>query len=311
MEELQKYSRKKFIKQIGLASGAFALSSIPADLLASAGTTKITILHTNDTHSRIDPFPASDPKFGGMGGVARRMQLIHKIRLEEKNVLLLDSGDIFQGTPYFNFYGGELEIKLMSAMKYDASTMGNHDFDAGLEGFAKQLPHASFPFLCSNYDFKNTILAGKTKNYTIIEKGDVRIGIFGVGIELEGLVDEKCFEKTIYNDPLSIANSIAKKLKEEEKCTLVICLSHLGYRYDGSKKISDAVLAEQSENIDLILGGHTHTFLDKPEELKNLKGKKVLVAQTGFGGIRLGRIDFFIDKKTGKFSHENNTVKIS
>jgi 5'-nucleotidase len=311
MEELQNYNRRKFLKQISLAGGALALSSVPSDLFASNPTTKITILHTNDTHSRIDPFPASDPKFGGMGGVARRMQLINKIRSEEKNVILLDSGDIFQGTPYFNYYGGELEIKLMSAMKYDASTMGNHDFDGGIEGFAKQLPHATFPFLCSNYDFSNTILAGKTQSYKIIEKDKIRIGVFGLGIELEGLVDEKCYGKTVYKNPLDVANLIAKNLKENEMCDIVICLSHLGYRYEGTKKVSDAVLAEQSENIDLILGGHTHTFLDEPVEFKNLKGAKVLVAQTGFGGIRLGRIDFFIERKNGKISHKNSTVKIS
>ena len=311
MEEFQKHNRRNFIKQIGLAGGALALTGIPNDLLAAAGQTKITILHTNDTHSRIDPFPESDPKFGGMGGVARRMQLINKIRLEEKNVLLFDSGDIFQGTPYFNFYGGELEIKLMSAMKYDAATMGNHDFDAGINGFAKQLAHAKFPFLCSNYDFSKTVLAGKTQDYTIIEKENIRIGIFGLGIELQGLVDEKCFEKTMHKNPLDTANIIAKNLKENQKCDIIICLSHLGYRYDGSRKISDAVLAEQSDNIDLILGGHTHTFLDEPVTFKNLKGNKVLVAQTGFGGIRLGRIDFLIEKKSGKISHKNRTVKIS
>jgi 5'-nucleotidase len=311
MEEFQKYNRRNFIKQIGLAGGALALTSIPNDLLAAAGQTKITILHTNDTHSRIDPFPASDPKFGGMGGVARRMQLINKIRSEEKNVLLFDSGDIFQGTPYFNYYGGELEIKLMSAMKYDAATMGNHDFDGGINGFAKQLPHAKFPFLCSNYDFSKTVLAGKTQYYTIIEKENIRIGVFGLGIELQGLVDEKCFEKTMHKNPLDTANVIAKNLKDNEKCDIIICLSHLGYRYDGSRKVSDAVLAEQSDNIDLILGGHTHTFLDDPVAFKNLKGNKVLVAQTGFGGIRLGRIDFLIEKKSGKISHKNSTVKIS
>lgn len=311
MEEYQKFNRRNFIRQIGLAGGALALYGFPTDLMAGTGHTKITVLHTNDTHSRIDPFPASDPKFGGMGGVARRMQLINKIRSEEKNVLLLDSGDIFQGTPYFNYYGGELEIKLMSAMKYDAATMGNHDFDAGIEGFAKQLPNAAFPFLCSNYDFSKTILAGKTQNYKIIEKENIRIGLFGVGIELQGLVDEKCYGKTVYKNPLDTANIIAKNLKENENCQLVICLSHLGYRYDGSRKVSDAVLAEQSDNIDLILGGHTHTFLDEPVAFKNLKGNKVLVAQTGFGGIRLGRIDFLIEKKSGKISHKNSTVKIS
>jgi 5'-nucleotidase len=311
MEEFQKYNRRKFITQMGLAGGALALSSIPADLIASSGLTKITILHTNDTHSRIDPFPVSDPKFGGMGGVARRMQLINKIRSEEKNVLLFDSGDIFQGTPYFNYYGGELEIKLMSAMKYDAATMGNHDFDAGIDGFNKQLPHATFPFLCSNYDFSKTVLAGKTQSYKIIEKENIRIGIFGLGIELQGLVDEKCYGKTIHKNPLDTANLIAKNLKENEKCDIIICLSHLGYRYEGSKKASDAVLAEQTVNIDLILGGHTHTFLDEPVAYKNLKGNKVLVAQSGFGGIRLGRIDFLIEKKSGKILNKNSTVKIS
>jgi 5'-nucleotidase len=246
-----------------------------------------------------------------MGGVAKRMQLINKIRSEENNVLLFDSGDIFQGTPYFNYYGGELEIKLMSAMKYDAATMGNHDFDAGIDGFNKQLPHATFPFLCSNYDFSKTVLAGKTQSYKIIEKENIRIGIFGLGIELQGLVDEKCFEKTIHKNPLDIANLIAKNLKENEKCDIIICLSHLGYRYEGSKKVSDAVLAEQTVNIDLILGGHTHTFLDEPVAYKNLKGNKVLVAQSGFGGIRLGRIDFLIEKKSGKILNKNSTVKIS
>jgi 5'-nucleotidase len=311
MEEFQKYNRRKFITQMGLAGGALALSSVPSDLLASTGLTKITILHTNDTHSRIDPFPVSDPKFGGMGGVAKRMQLINKIRSEEKNVLLFDSGDIFQGTPYFNYYGGELEIKLMSAMKYDAATMGNHDFDAGIDGFNKQLPHATFPFLCSNYDFSKTVLAGKTQSYKIIEKENIRIGIFGLGIELQGLVDEKCYGKTIHKNPLDTANLIAKNLKENEKCDIIICLSHLGYRYEGSKKASDAVLAEQTVNIDLILGGHTHTFLDEPVAYKNLKGNKVLVAQSGFGGIRLGRIDFLIEKKSGKILNKNSTVKIS
>jgi 5'-nucleotidase len=199
----------------------------------------------------------------------------------------------------------------MSAMKYDAATMGNHDFDAGINGFAKQLPHAKFPFLCSNYDFSKTVLAGKTQDYTIIEKENIRIGIFGLGIELQGLVDEKCFEKTMHKNPLDTANIIAKNLKENQKCDIIICLSHLGYRYDGSRKVSDAVLAEQSDNIDLILGGHTHTFLDEPVTFKNLKGNKVLVAQTGFGGIRLGRIDFLIEKKSGKISHKNRTVKIS
>ena len=149
--------RRDFISRVAGGAAALGLSSVPFDILARNEIIKLTILHTNDVHSHIDPFPMNDPKYPGMGGVAQRAAIIDKIRAEEKNVLLLDSGDIFQGTPYFNLYGGELEMKLMSKMQYDASTVGNHDFDNGLDGLAKQLPHASFPFLCSNYDFTGMI----------------------------------------------------------------------------------------------------------------------------------------------------------
>jgi 5'-nucleotidase len=178
MEGSQNYNRRKFIGDVAKATACIGLAGVPLDALSKSNTVKVTILHTNDTHSRIDPFPVNDPKFGGMGGVARRMSMINKIRGEEKNVLLLDSGDIFQGTPYFNFYGGELEMKLMTLMGYDAATMGNHDFDNGIQGFVKQLPHASFPFLCSNYDFKNTELEGRTLPYKIFIKDGVNIGVF-------------------------------------------------------------------------------------------------------------------------------------
>ncbi len=311
MEESQNYNRRKFIGDIAKATACIGLAGVPLDAFAKKNTVKVTILHTNDTHSRIDPFPLSDPKFPGMGGVARRMALVNKIRSEEKNVLLLDSGDIFQGTPYFNFYGGELEMKLMTLMGYDAATMGNHDFDNGINGFVKQLPHAAFPFLCSNYDFKNTALEGRTLPYTLFIKDGVKIGIFGIGIELAGLVDEKNYGKTIYSNPIDIANKTASLLKNEKKCDLIICLSHLGFKYDSSQKISDQLLATQTENIDLILGGHTHTFIDTPEKYSNLKNKEVLVAQTGWAGIRLGRIDFYVEKKSSLISSKGTTVKIS
>jgi 5'-nucleotidase len=289
-------NRRKFLQNITLGSGAVLLSFNGfGQLFSKKKTTKLTILHTNDTHSNIDPFPINHAKYPGMGGVSRRHALIQKIRQNEEHVLLLDSGDIFQGTPYFNMFNGELEMKLMSEMGYDAATMGNHDFDIGLDGFKKAKRHAKFPFLCANYDFSDTILNSETKRYEIFQKGDLKIGIFGVGIELNGLVTETNYEKTKYLDPISTANSVAKELKQKG-CDLVICLSHLGYDYPDSTKISDRKLAQQSTNIDIILGGHTHTLLEKPTIEKNKKGKNVLINQVGYAGLYLGRIDIDVEK---------------
>jgi 5'-nucleotidase len=304
-------SRREFLKKTSLAgAGILAYSAIPFDALAKNEMVKITILHTNDVHSHIDPFPDNDPKFAGLGGAVRRAAIIKKIRQEEKNVLLLDVGDVFQGTPYFNLYGGELEFKLMSMMQYDASTIGNHDFDNGLEGLVRQLPHANFPFITCNYDFSDTPMAGKTIPHKIFLKDGIRIGVFGLGIELEGLVDKKLSGNTKYSDPVVKAAEAAHYLKMDQKCDLVICLSHLGYKYE-SKKISDVELAKQSKNIDLILGGHTHTFLDTPVSYKNSDNKEVLVAQVGWAGIRLGRIDYIFERKTRKMATEGYTIKIS
>ena len=257
----------------------------------------MTVLHTNDQHSRIEPFDSSYSRNPNQGGFARRATLIQQIRNQEKNVLLLDAGDIFQGTPYFNFYGGELEFKLMSMMGYDAATMGNHDFDNGLEGFLKALPNAKFPFITSNYDFSNTILNGKTEKYKIFKKDGIKVGLFGVGIELDGLVGKKQYQETKYLNPVEIAQHYADFLRKEKGCDLVICLSHIGYDYrDDADKISDKKLAAQTDNIDLILGGHTHTFLPEPQSFTNKSGKNVLVNQVGWAGLLLGRIDFYFDK---------------
>lgn len=311
MEELNLNSRRSFLKKSILGgAGLMAFNAIPNEALAKTDLVKITILHTNDVHSHIDPFPDNDPKYGGLGGVARRAAVIKKIRSEEKNVLLLDAGDIFQGTPYFNMYGGELEFKLMSMMGYDASTIGNHDFDNGLEGLVNQLPHANFPFINCNYDFSDTPMAGKTIPHKIFYKDGIKIGVFGIGIELAGLVDKKMYGNTIYLDPAEKAAKASHYLKFEEKCDLVICLSHLGYKYE-NKKISDVDLAKQSKNIDLIIGAHTHTFIDIPLEYENSDNKKVLVAQVGWAGIRLGRIDYLFEKKSRKKAAEGYTIKIS
>ena len=271
----------------------------------------LTILHTNDVHSHIDPFPMTDPRNPNMGGVARRAALIESIRQENPNVLLLDAGDIFQGTPYFNYYGGEIEFKLMSMMKYDASTIGNHDFDNGIQGLFAQMPHAKFEFISSNYDFKNTMMDGLVKPYKIYYKNGIKVGVFGLGIELKGLVDPQMYKETVYNNPVEIAQDMVRILKKEQKCDLVICLSHLGYKYskEDQDKISDLKLAELTKDIDLIIGGHTHTFLDKPTIVKNADGKEVLVNQVGCYGINLGRIDFYLDNNKAK-SHQAKSIVV-
>jgi 5'-nucleotidase len=206
-------SRRLFIKQSGLS--AIGLSLLPQLSFGNNKDIKLTILHTNDMHSHIHPFTSGRNK--GLGGIAQRAALIKQIRKQEEHVLLLDAGDIFQGTPYFNFYGGELEFKLMSEMKYDAVTLGNHDFDNGLKGLKKQLPHANFPFLIANYDFSDTILNDTFKPYKVFRKGDLKIGVFGIGIELEGLVPKKLYQKTVYQDPIEKANYYASLLKQKKK----------------------------------------------------------------------------------------------
>lgn len=299
MEELQKINRRNFIRTGGIASAAVALSIDSIAAFANGRLQKLTILHTNDVHSRIEPFPMDGGRNQGLGGTARRSALIKKIRAEQEHVLLLDAGDIFQGTPYFNKFGGELELKLMSDMHYDATTLGNHDFDNGVEGFYKQLPNANFPVLISNYDLKNTALAGSTQPFKIFKKSELKIGVFGLGIELKGLVDPKNYGETQYLDPIIKANETAAILKNDYKCDLVICLSHLGYSYRGNI-VSDKVLASGTRNIDLIIGGHTHTFMEVPEDVKNLDGNITTINQVGFAGINLGRIDYYFEPYKAK-----------
>lgn len=289
-------NRRNFIKQsigsgILVSLGNFPLSAFVDD----PHITKLTILHTNDVHSRIDPFPMDGSRNQGLGGAAKRATLINQIRSETNNVLLLDAGDIFQGTPYFNFFGGELELKLMSEMGYDGATIGNHDFDGGMDGLVKQLPHASFPMINSNYNFSDTVLHNKTVPYKIFKKDGLKIGVFGLGIELFGLVPDNLCKGVIYNDPLEIAEKWGQFLKMEKKCDYVICLSHLGYKYQDNK-ISDVLLAQNTSYTDLIIGGHTHTFMKEPDRYKNKKGLPVLVNQAGWAGIQIGRIDVFFER---------------
>ncbi|MFP5081599.1 bifunctional metallophosphatase/5'-nucleotidase [Pedobacter sp. JCM 36344] len=310
MEESLKTNRRSFLKAGGILSLATALNLNPLQAIAAGDVVKLSILHTNDVHSRIEPFPMDGSRYQGLGGIARRAAIIKKIRGEERNVLLFDAGDIFQGTPYFNKFGGEIEMKLMTAMSYDAATMGNHDFDNGLAGFYEQLPHANFPILCSNYDFSNTLLNKSTIPYKVFNKEGISIGVFGIGIQLEGIVDIRSYGDTLYLDPQKKANETADFLRNELKCDLIICLSHIGYTYS-SDRVSDKILAKNNNNIDLIIGGHTHTFMDKPEDVLNLSSKVTTINQVGFAGINLGRVDYYFERYKGKRAKSGSPYLIS
>lgn len=268
----------------------------------------LTILHTNDVHSHIDAFPKNHADFPGLGGLARRAGLVQKIRKENPNTLLLDAGDIFQGTPYFNFYGGELEFKLMSMLRYDAATIGNHDFDNGIDGLLAQLPFASFDFLIANYDFTNTVLDGYTKPYKTYIKDGLKVGIYGLGINLAGLVTKKLYKETEYLDPYEVATDIEALLKETEKCDIIICLSHLGYSYENENRPDDLKLGKRTKYTDLIIGGHTHTFLERPTVITNANGREILVNQVGCFGVNVGRVDFYFDEAGG--SAEGVTISV-
>lgn len=288
-------NRRQFIRNLSVGTAGTLMVNLPLEAFADGDNIKITILHTNDFHSHIDPFPLDAPQYAGEGGVSKRASLISQIRLEEKNVLLFDAGDIYQGTPYFNYFKGELEFKLMTQLGYDAATIGNHEFDNGLEGIESQLKNAGFPFICSNYDFSDTILAGKTDPFRIFRLGGIKVGVYGLGIELDGLVGKKNYGNTRYLDPLQTALKTEKMLKEDRGADLVICLSHLGISYKDDK-VSDMIIASETSYTDLIIGGHTHTFLQKPVTVTNKVGNEVLVNQVGYAGLRLGRIDFYLSK---------------
>ncbi|MBU2526110.1 MAG: metallophosphatase [Bacteroidetes bacterium] len=284
--------RRHFLEKTIVAAGAL---SIPGFALKSCAPKDkwLTILHTNDVHSQIDPYENTHPQFANMGGAAKRATLVKQIRQENPNTLLLDAGDIFQGTPYYNFYGGELEMKLMSMMGYDAAAIGNHDFDGGLDGLLAQMPHTKFELLAANYDFSKTVMAGYVKPYKVFVKDGIRVGVFGLGIALEGLVDPRMYKETVYLEPIETATKIVKQLKTEAACDVVICLSHLGYAYKNDK-VSDRVLAAETTDIDIIIGGHTHTLMEAPVFVKNREGKSVLINQVGYKGVYMGRIDLYL-----------------
>lgn len=284
-------SRKEFLKKsAALAAGSalpFWLNRYSSINQASAD---LTILYTNDTHSRLDPFPDNAIEFSGLGGIARRASLVKKIRSEEKNVLLLDAGDVFQGTAWFDLYGGSVDMELMTEMHYDAMAVGNHEFDRGPEGFAEAAQKAGFPILAANYQVRNTPMNPYVERFLVKEYDGFRVGIFGLGIPLEGVVAPNLRGDVISRSPEAWANGMVNSLKQVHNCDFIICLSHLGYHY-GDERIDDLKLVKRVPGIDLVIGAHTHTFLENPVFVANPSGKQTLITQMGHSGIRLGRMD--------------------
>jgi len=292
-------NRRKFLTT-SAAFGAAALIYLPREFTFSASTdeTVITILHTNDTHSQIDPLPAND-RNAGKGGVARRATLVKRIRKENPNTLLIDAGDVLQGTPYFNFYKGEVEYKAMSAIGYDVGTLGNHEFDNGVEALAAALKFANFDIVSANYDVKGTALEGRVKRYVVKTVGGIRVGLFGLGVSPVALITPQNFKGITYLDPVIAARDVVKTLRETERCALVVCMSHLGYSVNPRRNsIEDSQVAAQVDGIDFIASGHNHLFMERPVEQTQPCGAKTLIFQVGKSGIYVGRVDFTF--RTGK-----------
>lgn len=266
---------------------------------ASAQQKELYILQTSDTHSRIEPIPAqtADPA-AGMGGVVRRATFVKDFRNEHPDVLLFDCGDISQGTPYYNLFKGEVEIKAMNLMKYDAMTIGNHEFDFGLENMARLFRMADFPVVCANYEVKGTVLEGIVKPYVVLERSGLRIGVFGISPKLEGLVQADKCEGVVYKDPVATAQQMADLLKEKEHCDVVVCLSHLGIQpgADASEEYDNNLVAK-TRNIDIILGGHTHTNMEQPAVYQNADGKNVPIMHVGKSGVYVGKMKLTLDAK--------------
>lgn len=277
-----------------LLSGA-GLAVMPS--WASKGDTKrVTILHTNDIHCHLDPFPESDVRFPNKGGLSRISAYVRAFRAQNQNMLLFDSGDFSQGTPYYNYYKADLILKLMSEMGYDASCIGNHEFDNGLQSLADAVGVANFPILSTNYAFRGTPVESKAKDNLIVERAGFRFGIYSLGVNPDGLVDPKNIQNVTYLDPIEVAQKQEEYLRNEEDCDIVICLSHLGYKYPNENLICDLDIAQNTRSTDIILGGHTHTFFDKPIELDNLDGQKVILNQAGWGALMLGRLDLVLQR---------------
>ncbi len=265
---------------------------------AQAQDKKLYVMHSSDTHSRIDPLDDNPAvRNAGMGGAARRVALVHRFRTEHPDALVLDCGDISQGTPYYNMYKGELEVRIMNLAGYDAMTIGNHEFDFGLDNMARIFSLADFPVVCSNYDFTGTVLEDIVKPYVTLRRNGVKIGIFGLSPQLEGLVQQSKCEGVVYKDPVQTAAEMTALLKDKEKCDVIILLSHLGItRNPGVGDMYDNVLVPQTRHIDLVLGGHTHTFLEQAEMVRDADGREVPIMHIGNNGVFMSRSELTLDK---------------
>lgn len=266
----------------------FTFLLICLSLALAAQNKQLTIIHTNDTHSQIYPLSPnlSDTMRANRGGFLRRLAMLKEERAKDKELLLFDSGDFSQGTPYYNLFKGDVEIELMNRMGYDAGTIGNHEFDFGLENMTRLFKKLNFPILCANYDFGNTELAKIVKPYIILKRKGVKIGIFGLSTYLEGLVEKKNYGPLKFLDPISTAQGVINKLKSEG-CEVIICLSHLGLNIEG---ISDEELVAGTRGLDLVLGGHSHSFLQELVYIKDLDGRNVGIDQNGKSGLYIGKI---------------------
>lgn len=259
-----------------------------------AGAQDLWIVHTNDTHSCVMPVNplSSDTAQADKGGFLRRAAFVRQMRAEHPDMLLFDSGDFSQGSAYYNLYKGEVEIRLMNEMKYDAAAIGNHEFDFGLDNMKRIFTMARFPIVCANYDFKGTVLEGVVRPYVVLQRNGLRIGVFGLSPQMDGLVSAENFEGVKFEDPVSAAGRVVRQLKEEEHCDVVICLSHLGWEIEG---MDDVEVVPATRNIDVVLGGHSHTYFEHPEILKNADGKDVICNQMGKNGRYVGVLHLYVD----------------
>jgi len=280
--------RRDFLAAMA-AAGAAPL--LPMRGASADGTKHITLLHTNDTHDHLDPFPAGSGRQSGLGGIARRATLVKRLRKELGTVLLLDAGDAFQGTPYFNEWKGKLDFKLMSLVGYDAVTLGNHDFDDGVDGLLDAMQEATFPFVCANLDFSGApALAKRVSPYLIREVSGIRVGILGATIAFNGLVLPENHKGVEWLDPVAALTPLVKRLREEEDCDLIVLSSHLGMKGENDRA-GNLEVAAQVPGIHAIISGHTHIFMEEPAVVKNALGETV-VFEVGYGGTELGRLDF-------------------
>jgi 5'-nucleotidase len=281
-------TRRQFLRNSAILAGGVLLT--PDELWAARAEQSLMILHTNDFHSRLDSFPDNHPKYAGQGGIARLKTLMDEARSKNEHCLLLDCGDVFQGTPYFNRFGGVPEYKWMNMAGYEATTLGNHDFDMGMEHLAGLIRnHARFGFVNCNYGLENTPLNTLIQPRHLVKKGRLKIGITGVGVNPEGLIPADLCRGVVYKDPVKSVQEQVDFLRNKEKCDVVVVLSHLGFEYPGNQ-ISDRKLAAETHGIDVILGGHTHTFLEAPLNAVNKKNSPVIVSQAGWAGLQLGHI---------------------